>query len=65
MNFPGVILEFPKVMAKFEAAKKYGKVVDGHAPGLMGTDLQKYIGAGISTDHECFTYEEAKRFGLL
>ncbi|KKH48644.1 adenine deaminase [Methanosarcina sp. 1.H.A.2.2] len=59
MNFPGVILEFPEVMAKLESAKKYGKIVDGHAPGLRGADLQKYIGAGISTDHECFTYEEA------
>ena len=59
MNFPGVISEFPEVMAKLESAKKYGKVVDGHAPGLRGPDLQKYIGAGISTDHECFTYEEA------
>lgn len=59
MNFPGVILEFPDVMAKLESAKKYGKVIDGHAPGLRGADLQKYVGAGISTDHECFTYEEA------
>jgi adenine deaminase len=59
MNFPGVILQFPEVMAKLEAAKKYGKVIDGHAPGLRGADLQKYIGAGISTDHECFTYDEA------
>jgi len=59
MNFPGVILEFPEVMAKLESAKKYGKVIDGHAPGLRGADLQKYVSAGISTDHECFTYEEA------
>jgi adenine deaminase len=59
MNFPGVILGFPELMAKLEAAKKYGKVIDGHAPGLRGTDLQKYIAAGISTDHECFEYEEA------
>ncbi len=59
MNFPGVILGFPEVMAKLESAKKYGKVIDGHAPGLRGADLQKYIGAGISTDHESFTYEEA------
>ncbi|MHB8103240.1 MAG: adenine deaminase [Methanosarcina sp.] len=59
MNFPGVISEFPEVMAKLESAKKYGKVVDGHAPGLRGADLQKYVSAGISTDHECFTYEEA------
>ena len=59
MNFPGVVLEFPEVMAKLESAKKYGKVIDGHAPGLRGADLHKYVGAGISTDHECFTYEEA------
>ncbi|HOW13920.1 adenine deaminase [Methanosarcina sp.] len=59
MNFPGVILGFPDVMAKLESAKKHGKVIDGHAPGLRGADLQKYIGAGISTDHECFEYEEA------
>ncbi len=59
MNFPGVVNGFPDVLAKLESAKKYGKVVDGHAPGLMGDDLQKYVGAGISTDHECFTYEEA------
>lgn len=59
MNFPGVIMEFPDVMAKLESAKKHGKVIDGHAPGLRGADLQKYVSAGISTDHECFTYEEA------
>ena len=59
MNFPGVISGFPEVMAKLESTKKYGKVVDGHAPGLRGADLQKYVSAGISTDHECFTYEEA------
>lgn len=59
MNFPGVVLEFPEVIAKLESAKKYGKIIDGHAPGLRGADLQKYVGAGISTDHECFTYEEA------
>ncbi|MDW5552114.1 adenine deaminase [Methanosarcina sp.] len=59
MNFPGVIMGFPEVMAKLESAKKYGKNIDGHAPGLRGADLQKYVGAGISTDHESFTYEEA------
>lgn len=59
MNFPGVILGFPEVIAKLESAKKYGKVIDGHAPGLRGADLQKYVDAEISTDHECFTYEEA------
>ena len=59
MNFPGVIMGFPEVMAKLESAKKYGKKIDGHAPGLRGADLQKYVNAGISTDHESFTYEEA------
>ena len=59
MNFPGVVLEFPDVIAKLESAKKYGKNIDGHAPGLRGADLQKYISAGISTDHESFAYEEA------
>ncbi|AKB50642.1 Adenine deaminase [Methanosarcina barkeri str. Wiesmoor] len=59
MNFPGVVMEFPEVIAKLESAKKYGKNIDGHAPGLNGTDLQKYVGAGISTDHESFAYEEA------
>lgn len=59
MNFPGVILGFPEVIAKLESAKKHGKVIDGHAPGLRGADLQKYVSAGISTDHECITYEEA------
>jgi len=59
MNFPGVVLEFPDVIAKLESAKKYGKNIDGHAPGLREADLQKYISAGISTDHESFAYEEA------
>lgn len=59
MNFPGVIMGFPEVISKLESAKKYGKVIDGHAPGLRGADLQKYVNAGISTDHESFTYEEA------
>lgn len=59
MNFPGVVMEFPDVIAKLESAKKYCKVIDGHAPGLRGNDLQKYVSAGISTDHESFAYEEA------
>jgi len=59
MNFPGVISKFPEVMAKLESAKKHGKVIDGHAPGLRGADLKKYISVGISTDHESFSYEEA------
>ena len=59
MNYPGVIFEDPMVMAKLEAAKKSGKPIDGHAPGVRGEDAKKYISAGISTDHECFTLEEA------
>lgn len=59
MNFPGVLQQDPEVMQKIAAAKKYNKPVDGHAPGLRGDDARKYIAAGISTDHECFTAEEA------
>jgi len=59
MNFPGVLFEDPEVMEKIASAKKYGKPVDGHAPGLRGEQAKKYIDAGISTDHECFTSEEA------
>ena len=59
MNFPGVLAGDEMVMAKIKAAHDQGKVVDGHAPGLMGEQAKKYIEAGISTDHECFTREEA------
>lgn len=59
MNFPGVLFNDPEVMAKIAVAKKYNKPIDGHAPGLMGEDARKYIKAGITTDHECFTMEEA------
>jgi len=59
MNFPGVLSADPDVMKKIASAKKYGKPVDGHAPGLRGKEAGKYIAAGISTDHECFTEEEA------
>ena len=59
MNFPGVLTGDPEVMQKIEAAKAAGKPVDGHAPGLRGHDAQRYIDAGIQTDHECFTLEEA------
>ena len=60
MNFPGVLFEDPEVMAKIAAAKKHGKVVDGHAPGLRGKDAALYASRGITTDHECFTAEEAR-----
>lgn len=59
MNFPGVINDEYAVLKKLAAAKKYGKPVDGHAPGLRGANLKKYIKAGITTDHECFTADEA------
>ena len=59
MNFPGVLMGDEMVMAKIQAAVDNNKVVDGHAPGLRGEDARKYIAAGISTDHECFTAEEA------
>ena len=59
MNFPGVLYGDEEVYRKIASAKKYGKPVDGHAPGLRGADAKKYIDAGISTDHECFTAEEA------
>lgn len=59
MNFPGVLGGDPEVMAKIASAKALGKPVDGHAPGLRGEQAKQYIAAGISTDHECFTLEEA------
>lgn len=59
MNFPGVLTGDNEVMKKIAAAKKHNKPVDGHAPGLRGDAAKKYIEAGISTDHECFTKEEA------
>lgn len=59
MNFPGVLKGDQEVMEKIEAAHRLGKPVDGHAPGLKGDAAKKYIAAGISTDHECFTEEEA------
>jgi len=59
MNYPGVLFDDEEVMKKIAWAKYYKKPVDGHAPGLRGKDVLKYIRAGISTDHECFTYDEA------
>ena len=54
MNYPGVIHEDPELMQKIAAAKKNKKPIDGHAPAVTGSDLQKYVGAGITTDHEYF-----------
>ena len=59
MNYPGVIYNDAEVHQKIKWAKHFNKPIDGHAPGLRGDDLDTYIDAGISTDHECFTYEEA------
>jgi adenine deaminase len=59
MNYPGVLHQDEEVMRKIASAKKHQKPIDGHAPGLMGQDAITYIAAGISTDHECVTAEEA------
>lgn len=60
MNYPGVLLDDAEALKKIEWAKHFNKPVDGHAPGLRGEAVKKYISAGISTDHECFTFEEAE-----
>ncbi|WP_075351752.1 adenine deaminase [Algoriphagus marinus] len=59
MNWPGTVNQDPVVMEKIRISQKYGKPIDGHAPGLKGELAEKYVKAGPSTDHECFTYEEA------
>ncbi len=59
MNFPGVLHGDAEVSIKLELAKKYNKPVDGHAPGILGEEAKRYAEAGITTDHECFTPEEA------
>src|SRR4051794_22401430 len=59
MNFPGILHGEPGCLAKVKAAHDRGKRVDGHAPGLRGEEAARYIAAGITTDHECFTKEEA------
>ena len=59
MNWPGTVNRDPLVMEKIQIAQQQGKPIDGHAPGLRGELAQKYVSAGPSTDHECFTYEEA------
>ncbi|MFC2089609.1 adenine deaminase [Bacteroidota bacterium] len=59
MNYPGVIQKDPEVLEKINAAIRRGYQIDGHAPGLVGEDLKKYVEEGISTDHECYTLDEA------
>jgi adenine deaminase len=65
MNFPGVIFDDPLVVSKLQFATRFNKRIDGHAPALSGDALKKYINAGISTDHESVSFEEAKEKILL
>ncbi|MDY7040847.1 MAG: adenine deaminase [Chloroflexota bacterium] len=60
MNYPGVLFRDLDVLDKLKVAQRHGKRVDGHAPGLTGRDLAAYIAAGVSSDHECTTLEEAR-----
>lgn len=60
MNMPGVLTQDEQVLAKIEATHRHGQVVDGHAPGLRGKDLSAYAAAGVHSDHECTTPEEAR-----
>ena len=65
MNYPGVIYKDPEVMMKIDIAKSLDKPVDGHAPGVRGDSLKAYVAAGITTDHECTSIEEAReKIGL-
>lgn len=65
MNVPGVLNGDPDLLAKLAAAKRLGKPIDGHAPGLRGDAARAYFAAGISTDHECFALDEAlEKIGL-
>jgi len=59
MNYPGVLQHDAEVMRKIALAKQYQKPIDGHAPGLRGIQARQYAEAGISTEHECTTLEEA------
>lgn len=65
MNYPGVLQEDETVMAKIRAAQTRHKPIDGHAPGLRGEEARRYHAAGISTDHECFSYEEGREKAQL
>lgn len=60
MNYPGVLYNVPEVIEKLAIARSLHKPVDGHAPGLRGQDAKTYFQAGISTDHECYTYAEGR-----
>lgn len=58
MNFPGVLNQVPDLLAKIDAARRWGGAIDGHCPGLLGRDLNAYIGAGMESDHEAVLLEE-------
>ena len=60
MNFQGVINDDENIIAKIKIAKKYNRQIDGHAPGLTGKNLKKYVSQGITTDHECTSIEEGR-----
>lgn len=65
MNFSGVLEGNSELIKKISLSKRYSKPVDGHAPGIRGQKLEKYISSGISTDHECLTRDEAEeKLGL-
>lgn len=59
MNYPGVLAGEEEVMAKIRLARQLGKPIDGHAPGLQGEQARRYAAAGITTDHECVSLQEA------
>ena len=58
MNYPGLLACDEQVLDKVLLAKKYNKIIDGHAPGVVGLDRQAYISSGVKTDHECSTIQE-------
>jgi adenine deaminase len=67
MDFSRVVRADPAVLAKIGAARAAGGHIDGHAPGLTGRDLNAYLAAGVGSDHECTTYDEAlekRRLGM-
>lgn len=60
MNYPGVLNGDPEVLAKLALARRFGLPIDGHAPGLSGEEAARYAAAGITTDHECSSLQEAE-----
>ena len=65
MNYPAVVAREPETMAKIQAARRLGKPIDGHCPKLGGDALRRYVSAGISTEHECTSLEEAEEKARL